>query len=135
MVYVDFEIAIKTLLWYTKQDMDPRKKEGKSVFGRKNAKKARPWLTLLDEFGNALASFPLNDIKLPENALIELSQFYFDDPEPCEIHRAAVRNRVIGELMEACSSDNRAEISALDPLVRACFSSTSAHYFRISEDT
>ena len=41
---------------------------------------------------------------LSEAAVVALSVEFFNDPEPCEIHRAAVRHRAVQQLREACPS-------------------------------
>ena len=40
----------------------------------------------------------LKDIPIKEEVLIEKSIYFFDDPEPCFIHRDAVRVRLTEEL-------------------------------------
>ena len=40
----------------------------------------------------------LKDIPIKEKVLIEKSIYFFDDPEPCFIHRDAVRVRLTDEL-------------------------------------
>lgn len=40
----------------------------------------------------------LKDIPLKESVIIEKSNLFFNDPEPCEIHRTAVRLRITEEL-------------------------------------
>lgn len=39
-----------------------------------------------------------DDLPLAEAAIIEKSIFFFNDPEPCYIHRDAVRVRLLAEL-------------------------------------
>ena len=41
---------------------------------------------------------PLKDLPIKEEVIIEKSIFYFDDPEPCYIHRNAVKVRLSEEL-------------------------------------
>ena len=43
---------------------------------------------------------PLKDIPIRESVILEKSITFFDDPEPCHIHRSAVRVRLISELQE-----------------------------------
>jgi hypothetical protein len=40
----------------------------------------------------------LKDIPLKEAVIIEKSNLFFNDPEPCDIHRTAVRLRITEEL-------------------------------------
>jgi hypothetical protein len=40
----------------------------------------------------------LKDIPLKESVIIEKSILFFNDPEPCDIHRTAVRLRITEEL-------------------------------------
>lgn len=52
----------------------------------------------------------LKDLPLKETVILEKSAAFFDDPEPCQIHRSAVRARLtaeIGKELEAPASDDR----------------------------
>ena len=40
-----------------------------------------------------------DDLPLSENIIIEKSIDFFNDPEPCDIHRTAVRLRITEELL------------------------------------
>lgn len=40
----------------------------------------------------------LKDIPLKEEVILQKSMEFFDDPEPCQIHRSAVRVRLVAEL-------------------------------------
>lgn len=46
----------------------------------------------------------LRDIPLKESVILEKSVEFFDDPEPCHIHRSAVRVRLTAELEKECVS-------------------------------
>lgn len=71
------------------------------MFGRKKAApRSAPWRIRLDGPGGALYDGALTAISVPEPLIIELSIEFFDDPEPCQIHRGAVLKRVFMELME-----------------------------------
>lgn len=47
---------------------------------------------------------PLKDLPLKESVIIEKSIHFFDDPEPCYIHRGAVRARLVTELQQELAS-------------------------------
>lgn len=42
----------------------------------------------------------LNDIPLKESMILQKSTEYFNDPEPCHIHRGAVRVRLTAEIQQ-----------------------------------
>ena len=52
----------------------------------------------------------LLEIPISEDVIIEKSILFFSDPEPCIIHRSAVRSRMIEEAFGAVSTEN-AELS------------------------
>ena len=58
------------------------------------------------------------DFALPEAVVVALSVEYFNDPEPCEIHRGAVRHRAVQELRERCPLGQAVAVSALDEGLR-----------------
>lgn len=45
----------------------------------------------------------LKDVPLKEEIILQKSLEFFDDPEPCHIHRSAVRTRLIAELLKELS--------------------------------
>lgn len=47
------------------------------------------------------------EIRLPESVVLALSDEYFQDPAPCEIHRSAVMHRAYEELEIACADGKR----------------------------
>ena len=51
----------------------------------------------------------LKDIPIKETVLIEKSIYFFDDPEPCFIHRDAVRVRLTEELHQELLRENNAK--------------------------
>jgi hypothetical protein len=57
-------------------------------------------ISLLDIHGEALFIGCIADISLPEQLIIEKSIEFFNDPNPCFIHRSAVNTRLICELEE-----------------------------------
>lgn len=68
------------------------------MFGRK---KKTVVLTLYGAVGEEVYSGPLAAWKIPEREVIRLSVQYFDDPEPCHIHRSAVCQRAYLEMIQA----------------------------------
>ena len=68
------------------------------MFGRK---KKTAMLTLYDAAGEEVYRGPLAAWPLPEREVIRLSIQYFDDPEPCHIHRSAVCQRAYLEVIQA----------------------------------
>ena len=92
------------------------------MFGRKGkSKKAVPLLTLFDESGRAFLYCPLSDYVLPEESVLALSLEFFNDPEPCEIHRAAVHKRAMMELMAHCPAGSVRPVSEMAPSEQSYF--------------
>jgi hypothetical protein len=50
--------------------------------------------------GSTLLQCPLTSLPLRDDAVLRLSVEFFDDPEPCMIHRSAVMSRMYMELLE-----------------------------------
>ena len=64
------------------------------MFGKKKApRKAATRIAILDAAGAELFVCPTGDYALPEHVVLALSVEYFNDPEPCAIHRGAVHRR------------------------------------------
>lgn len=74
------------------------------MFGRKKtapgAARNAPQQIRVDGPAGVLYDGALTALTVPEPLIIELSMEFFDDPEPCQIHRGAVLRRVFMELME-----------------------------------
>lgn len=103
------------------------------MFGRKKQRrKAELQLILLRADDEVLLACPLAEYVLPEKVVLALSTEYFDDPEPCSIHRSAVHKRAMLELMDFCPAGQTAAVASLPAAMRAWFpADTSA--VRISE--
>lgn len=54
--------------------------------------------------GKLVFSGSINDIPIKEAVIINKSIAFFNDPEPCQIHRTAVRVRLLAELKEALAN-------------------------------
>ena len=95
------------------------------MFGRKKNPPKR--LTLTDESGAVLFSSLLTDLVIPDDVVIALSTEFFNDPNPCEIHRSAVLSRAFLSIEDALSSaaEPRA-IASLDEAVGRLFSAYPA---------
>ena len=103
------------------------------MFGRKKAARKRVMtLILLDGEMKELLSCRVSDYELPEKVVLALSEEYFGDPDPCEIHRGAVHNRVMMELMESIAPGATRPLGELPEEMRAWFPAETA-YVRIAE--
>ena len=103
------------------------------MLGRKTKRAPAMRLHLLDADGHPLRTLALAELKLPEDVVLELSELYFSDPEPCHIHRAAVHKRAAMELVERCPAGERVPIASLTALQQRCFSGEAA-FLCIEED-
>ena len=61
---------------------------------------------------------PVSEIPLTEEAILSASIRYFNDPEPCEIHRSAARLRIAADLTASLLQGEKdlAQIRALTGL-------------------
>lgn len=105
------------------------------MFGKKAKQKAVYRLTLFDADGKALRALPLQTLQLPEPVVLELSELYFNDPEPCHIHRAAVHKRAVMELMERCPVGERVPLEKLTALQQRYFSDPAVAFLCVGEES
>ena len=82
------------------------------MFGRKKKPAARLNLTVWNERGEILYDGGLTQLRLQDETVKRLSILFFNDPEPCEIHRSAVLSRVFAELEAALKSGEVVEINS-----------------------
>lgn len=68
------------------------------MFGRK---KKTAMLTLYGAAGEETFSGELATWPIPDSEVVRLSIRYFNDPEPCHIHRSAVCQRAFLEILDA----------------------------------
>ena len=87
------------------------------MFGRKKAR-TRWRMRAVDPAGNALFDLPTEEFDLPEALTVSLSVEFFNDPNPCEIHRAAVRWRAAHELQEGVKPGVDVDVAGLPPSLR-----------------
>ena len=95
------------------------------MFGRK-PKRRQLFIEVYDAQGATLISCGALDYALPEDMVVRLSTEYFNDPEPCEIHRAAVLKRVMMELIDSCGSGRVTPAAALKEEHRRCLPAAAA---------
>lgn len=81
------------------------------MFGRKARPRAA--LEIRDAAGRMLFSDRLERLTLPEETVLALSVEFFDDPEPCEIHRSAVLCRAHAEIEAALTAGEARDVAAL----------------------
>lgn len=86
-----------------------------------SARKLRFYLTLLGEGGEPLLRQDLAEFELPEAAVLALSVRYFNDPEPCEIHRSAVHKCAMLDLVALCRSQPTVPLEQLTEEQRGFF--------------
>lgn len=104
------------------------------MFGRKKAAHKRVMtLILLDGEMKELLACRVGDYELPEKIVLALSEEYFGDPDPCEIHRGAVHNRVMMEITDFCAAGNTKKLSDFPEHARAWFPEGTA-FVRIAEE-
>ena len=84
------------------------------MFARKKRPVAQPRLKIWSGSGEMLFDGRLTGLELPDAIIKALSLRFFNDPEPCEIHRSAVMSRVFAELEGALKDCAVAEIEGLD---------------------
>lgn len=68
------------------------------------SKSSLPVITLYSD-GQEIYKGLLSEVPLKENVILSKSIQFFDDPEPCHIHRRAVRVRLTEEILQECIKD------------------------------
>ena len=91
---------------------------------RKRSKDFR--ITVKNAGGGILCEALSGDFVFQEAGIIQSSIEFFRDPEPCEIHRGAVRARALGQLRMVCPMGQIVTVSTLDPLLRAMLPESAA---------
>lgn len=56
---------------------------------------------------------PVSEVPLRESKVLEVSTRFFNDPNPCYIHRGAVRVRLTAELEEMMKKDSCPDLAML----------------------
>lgn len=88
------------------------------MFGRK--KRAKTRIVVTGAQGVLLACAPA-EFAPPEETILALCMEYFNDANPCHIHRSAVCLRAVAELEQACPRDETVRVDALPAQLRRLF--------------
>lgn len=78
-----------------------------------------------------IAEGPMEEFQFQEPGIIAMSNKLFNDSDPCEIHRGAVRWQAL-LAMESASGGARVSVDALEPEVKAALL-PEATTFRVRE--
>lgn len=97
--------------------------------------KKRLHIHLYDRANACVGTYTLMEFPMPEEIIIALSVQYFDDPEPCHIHRAAVLTRAMEELLKDCEIGKQYLVDALPAERRLYFDENYISAFAIREAT
>ena len=87
-------------------------------------------LQLRDTESNIIFDDRIDRMAVEEDRVIELSILFYNDPEPCFIHRGAVLSRIFGEL-EAALSEEWYAIDRLNASIKKHLSMYAARDARI----
>lgn len=83
-------------------------------------KKQKRLLKIWDVNEKMLFCDELQTLELPEQLILSLSKEFYNDPNPCEIHRSAVMTRVFMEFEEVLRVGERCEMLTLPERLREC---------------
>jgi hypothetical protein len=83
------------------------------VFGKRAGKKREMTLVLRDGSGREVFCDNPSALELEEETMLRLSVRFFNDPEPCVIHRSAVVKRVAMELAEMLPGEGEYAVEEL----------------------
>lgn len=101
------------------------------MFGRKKKRKTRILVTGAQ--GVLLSCEPAEFVP-PEETVLALCLEYFNDANPCHIHRSAVCLRAVAELEQACPRGETVRVDALPAQLQRLFA-PGAQTVRIEEET
>ena len=88
-------------------------------------------LTLYDADMKVLYCDCLEHLPLPESLVLACSEEFFNDPDPCEIHRRAVALRLYGEVIEAVPPDQIVPRTQIPPRVCLCLRDVNPAFLRL----
>lgn len=85
-------------------------------------KKNQPVLRLCDSLGRVLFCGEIMDLEFSEELIIRKSVEFFNDPEPCFIHRGAVIIRMQEEVCQSIrEAGGQADAPQLPAEIQECF--------------
>ena len=102
-----------------------RKKKDRAAAGEKYT------LNLFDGDMGVLYSDLIQSFPLPESLILACSEEFFDDPQPCEIHRRAVAMRLYGEIIEAMPVNHTVSCAEVPPRISLCLRDVNPAYMRL----
>lgn len=97
----------------------------------KKEKRRPATLTLWDGDGHACFDGELAGLVIPEAVVLALSVKFFNDPEPCYIHRGAVLTRALEELAQVLPAGGRIAVKDLPGAQREYLSGYAAAWAEI----
>ena len=100
------------------------------MFGKKK-RKAECRVVARDASGAVLMDVAEGEFALPEDVTIRLSVEFFNDPQPCEIHRRAVAMRLYGEIIEAMPVNHTVSCAEVPPRISLCLRDVNPAYMRL----
>ena len=93
-----------------------------------------PVLYLLDSQKRVLFKDRLDFFPFPEAVILEAGLEFFNDPEPCEIHRRAVQLRLCAEMQLELRQNEDVPVDESLPLMLIFFKEYKPAYFRIEHN-
>lgn len=105
------------------------------LFAKRKKEKAdgelKVTLTLFDGEMRVLYHDLIQRLPLPESLVVACSEEFFNDPEPCQIHRRAVAMRLYGEIIEAIPPGRTLSCAEAPPRINLCLRSLNPAYMRL----
>lgn len=96
----------------------------------KRKKKTILKLVMWDSDGKILFDDHLQRLRLPNEVILSMSVEFFNDPEPCQIHRGACMARAFAEIEAACTE--KCALSDLPNRIQRFFGLYNAEHLRVS---
>ena len=98
-----------------------------------HSKSGAACLELRSDTGEVLFADRIESLAVPDWLVLQLSEKFFDDPQPCFIHRGAVLTRLFFELERKLASEEWIQIASLPPDECAALSAYPASFARLHD--